>query len=532
MSYELTLEQHYDERSMLCFAERPATIDTMFRAIVANLPDHIALVFNNERTTYAELEQHILAVVTQLRARNIRQGDRVAMLLGNRPAFLYALLAIARIGAIAVPMNIRQRRPEILYMLQHCGASALFFDAECAAELPDCAELPALHSYFRADQNSIFHLDTRSSTSITAQGTSEAIEIAEEDVFCILYTSGTTGKPKGAMLTNLGIVHSLLHYKYAFDLQPSDAALLAVPASHVTGLVSILLATICVGGRNIIMENFNARDFLELAAHEKMTYTLVVPAIYNLCLLQPDFDRFDLSAWRIGGFGGAPMPVATIERLSAALPKLALANVYGATETTGPTTILPLGEALRRRDTVGKLLTCADVRVCDENGAQVEAGESGELLIAGPMVIPGYWENPQANADSFIDGYWRSGDIGSIDAEGWVRIFDRKKDLINRGGYKVYCTEVENILSRHEGVIECAAVGRPDTVLGERVHAFVVRKTESISPDELRAHCAVHLSDYKVPETIDFIDALPRNANGKVVKPQLRELLVASELNR
>lgn len=360
----------------------------------------------------------------------------------------------------------------------------------------------------------------------------ETSDIAEEDVFCILYTSGTTGRPKGAMLTNLGTLHSLLHYKYALGLRASDVALLAVPASHVTGLISILLATICVGGRNVIMENFSARAFIEIAAREKVTYTLVVPAIYNLCLLQPDFDRLDLSAWRIGGFGGAPMPVATIERLAAALPELALVNVYGATETTGPTTILPLGEALRRSDTVGKAVACADVRVCDENGNQVAAGDSGELLIAGPMVIPGYWENPQANAESFVDGHWRSGDIGSIDADGWVRIFDRKKDLINRGGYKVYCTEVENILSRHQGVIECATVGRPDTVLGERVHAFVVRRTEAVSADELRAHCASHLSDYKVPETIDFIDELPRNANGKVVKPQLRELLAASALNR
>lgn len=521
----LVVERHYDSRHVRCYAQRPAHVDAMFRETVARAPGRIALIFEGERIDYAEFARRVDTVVAQFAARGIRRGERVALLLGNRPAFAYALLAVARLGAIAVPMNIRQRAPEIAYMLEHCAAAALVFDAACVAELPARADGSALHSYFRVDDGSQLVLDEHSVAAPAPHADTGAPAIGEEDAFCILYTSGTTGKPKGAMQTHLGILHSTLHYQNALGLRADDVALLAVPASHVTGLVAILLAMIRVGGRTLIMEQFNARAFLELAARERMTYTLVVPAIYNLCLLQPDFADFDLSAWRIGGFGGAPMPTATVERLAEKLPQLALVNVYGATETTGPAVLLPLGA--RAPDiAIGKLAPCADIRVVDEQGVDVAADATGELWIAGPMTVPGYWDNPSANASAFVDGYWRSGDIGSIDAEGWVRVFDRQKDMINRAGYKIYSAEVENVLSRHPDVVECAVVGRPDPVLGEKVHVFVVGKRAEVSAEELRAYCARNLSDYKVPETVEFIDVLPRNAAGKILKPELRERLL------
>lgn len=524
----LVVEPHYDARSVRCFAQRPPHVDAMFRATVAQMPGNIALVFEDKRIDYAEFARAVDAVVAQFMACGIQRGDRIALLLGNRPAFAYALLAIARLGAIAVPMNTRQRAPEIAYMLGHCGAVALVFDSACAAELPEAAGLASLHSYFRVDDGWQLLPDERSTACPAASALIEPALIAEQDAFCILYTSGTTGKPKGAMQTHLGIVHSTLHYQYALGLRADDTALLAVPASHVTGLVAILLAMIRVGGRTLIMEQFNARAFLELATRERMTYTLVVPAIYNLCLLQPDFASLDLTHWRIGGFGGAPMPAATVQKLAAQLPRLALVNVYGATETTGPAVIQPLGIDAPA-DAIGKTAACADIRVIDADGNDVPAGAAGELLINGPMTVPGYWDNAVANAAAFVDGYWRSGDIGSIDEDGWVRVFDRQKDMINRAGYKVYSAEVENVLSHHPGVVECAVVGRPDPVLGERVHAFVVRRNETVAAEDLRAFCSTRLSDYKVPEAFSFIDALPRNAAGKILKPELRGLAPTPE---
>ena len=324
------------------------------------------------------------------------------------------------------------------------------------------------------------------------------------------------------MLTHLGTVHSLLHYEQGMALRDGDVSVLAVPASHVTGLVAIVLTMLRVSGCTVLLPAFKARGFLEIATRERMTHTLVVPAIYNLCLLDPDFSTFDLSAWRIGGFGGAPMPQATIERIAAVLPNLTLVNVYGSTETTSPVTMLPLGEAATRADTVGKPLACADIMVMDEDGREVAPGVSGELWVGGPMVVPGYWRNEEADRSAFCGGHWKSGDIGSMDAEGYVRVLDRKKDLINRGGYKIYCIEVESVLARHPDVIECAVIGRPDEVLGERVHAFVVPRAAGVKEAQVKSFCAEYLSDYKVPDTVTFLDALPRNANGKILKTALR----------
>jgi long-chain acyl-CoA synthetase len=242
--------------------------------------------------------------------------------------------------------------------------------------------------------------------------------------------------------------------------------------------------------------------------------------------MDPNLGSYDLSAWRFGCFGGAPMPVATIDMLREKLPHLTLINAYGATETTSPTTIMPPGDGAQHVDSVGQVVPCGEVKVVDENGQSVAPGVHGELWIKGPMVVPGYWRRPEANASEFVDGFWRSGDIGSIDAEGFVRVFDRRKDMINRGGFKIFSAEVENILSHHEAVLECAIVGRPDPVLGERVHAFVVpRDGAVVSEDRLRDFCATRMSDYKVPETITIrAELLPRNANGKLQKGILRDL--------
>src|SRR5262249_9247949 len=235
-------------------------------------------------------------------------------------------------------------------------------------------------------------------------------------------------------------------------------------------------------------------------------YALLVPAMYNLCLLDPAFDTFDLTAWRIGAFGGAPMPEATIQRLAKALPRLILLNIYGATETASPVTMMPLGAIGTHFDSVGRVLQCAEVIAMDDDGREVGPGETGELWAAGPMVIPGYWDNAEADATTFIGGFWKSGDIGSIDADGYVRVLDRKKDVINRGGYKIYSIEVENVLAQHPAVLESAIVPKPDPVLGELVHAFVVLERRGVSIADLTAHCAESLSDYKVPTSFTVLD--------------------------
>ncbi len=516
-------EAHFGDRLVLCFADRPRDCFQIFSRALSR-PDSEALVAGPTRLTYAALDAQAAAIAAGLAARGIGRGMRVGMLLGNRIEFVTTLLAIFRLGAIAVPMGTRLQKPEIAYILDHAGASLLVHEADLADRLPDPGEVPQLQHRFAAGGESpgsqpfAALFDDRPPPAPAAP--------AEEETAVILYTSGTTGRPKGAMLTHFNIVHSALHFQYCMGLTPEDRSLLAVPASHVTGLVAIIIAAWQGGGAVVMMPEFRARDFLALAARERLTHTIMVPAMYNLCLLQPDFTSFDLSAWRVGGYGGAPMPQATIAGLARTLPQLGLMNAYGATETTSPTTIMPPGDTATHSDSVGLEAPCAEVIVVDPEGREVPRGEAGELWIRGPMVVPGYWNNPEATAREFTAGYWHSGDIGSIDAEGFVRVFDRVKDMINRGGYKIFSVEVENVLSHHPGVLESAIIGRACPVLGERVHAFVTRKAPDLAEDDLKAFCAARLADYKVPETFTLLDEpLPRNANGKLLKRVLRDSL-------
>jgi acyl-CoA synthetase (AMP-forming)/AMP-acid ligase II len=310
-------------------------------------------------------------------------------------------------------------------------------------------------------------------------------------------------------------------------LGPGDCSIAAVPLSHVTGLVALITTLVRAAGKLVIMRAFKAADFLALAERERMTHTLMVPAMYNLCLLQPDFAQRDLAAWRIGAYGGAAMPVATIEALARKNPALTLMNCYGSTETTSPATLMPPGQTARHNDTVGTALACAELRVMDDEGREVPRGTLGEIWIHGPMVVAGYWNNAAATAENFTAGFWHSGDIGSMDEAGYVKVVDRKKDMINRGGYKIYTLEVENALYEHPAVQECAVVAKPCPVLGERVHAFVMLKAPGTGETALREFCASRLSDYKVPESFTLsTEPLPRNANGKLVKRALREQLL------
>lgn len=512
----------YGSRIVRCFAERPANIDMLFRDAVARGGERDALVLGGERLSYAELDRRVTAIAANFILRGLAPGERVALLLGNSFAFVELVLATARAGLIAVPMNTRQRRPEIEFVLNQCQASALVYDAEHEANLPVPENMPSVRQAFAVGGGNAEPYELL----LAASPRRDFPVVNQEDPYCLLYTSGTTGKPKGAILTHVGVVHSVLHFRHGFRLDEDDVSILAVPASHVTGLVAIVLTMLHAGGTVVLMPQFKARSFLQLASRERMTYTLIVPAMYNLCLLDPEFASFDLSRWTAAGFGGAPMPSATIERLAEALPNLTLVNCYGSTETTSPATLLPFGDIERHPDSVGRALPCADVLVIGEDGAEVGPGESGEIHIGGPMVVPGYWDNAAADSAGFIAGYWVSGDLGSKDQDGYIHVFDRKKDMINRAGFKVYCIEVESVLSQHPAVVEAAVIGKPDPVLGEKVHAFIYNEGRTADASEIRAYCAERMSDYKVPDGITFLERpLPRNANGKVLKTSLRELL-------
>ena len=522
----MRLESHYGDRVVRCFAERPRSLHALLARAAEFHPQREAIVCGDERLTWQQLLAQSARLAGGMARRGIVAGDRVAMLVGNRAEFVTTLFAIAHLGAIAVPISIREQTPGLAYMLNHCAAVMVVHEPDLADRLPAPGDIPSVRTRvsFGPCEGSLAF------TSLLADGPApDVATVQEEDVAVIMYTSGTTGNPKGATLTHLGIAHSAMHYQIAMGLTAMDASIAAVPLSHVTGLVALVATMAHSAAKLVIMPAFKAADFLALAARERMTHTLMVPAMYNLCLLQTGFDQHDLGAWRVGAYGGAPMPVATIDSLALKLPGLTLMNCYGSTETTSPSTLMPQGESAAHIDTVGRALACAEIAVFDDDGREAPHGTLGEIWIKGPMVVKGYWDNAAATAANFTAGFWHSGDIGAIDADGYVKVVDRMKDMINRGGYKIYTIEVENALYAHPSVLECAVVAKPCPVLGERVHAFVALRAPGTTAQELSRHCAARLSDYKVPESYSISEAaLPRNANGKLVKRALRDLISAT----
>lgn len=510
------LEQHGD-RMVRCFNPRPPHMRALFEAALKARSHEAAVIDEAQSLSWELLHRLSLAACAHLQHMGVQTGDRVALLKGNSAGFVIATYAVMHLGAVLVPISTRESAPGVSFIVNQCGAKVIICD-QTLAHLPPAqlADGAALLAWLLPEDLMLLG---------DATPLVNGLAVHEDDAAVILYTSGTTGQPKGAVLTHLNLIHSLLHFQHGLSLTAEDRALLAVPASHVTGLVAIILTMLAVGGCVVVLREFKAAACVHIASLHRVSYSLMVPAMYALCLREPALANADLSAWRWAGFGGAPMPPSIIEGLQAHCPKIQLFNAYGATETTSPATMTPPPSQLV--DKVGVPLPCADVRVIDEQGNEVPAGTPGEVWIAGPMVVPRYWNNPEATQSSFVAGYWKSGDIGTLDTQGYLQVHDRQKDMINRGGYKVFSVEVENCLLGHEEVVEAATVGVPCPVLGERSHAFVVaphcRDTFALEA-ALRERCQHALADYKTPDFWTFLsDPLPRNANGKTIKRQLRE---------
>jgi O-succinylbenzoic acid--CoA ligase len=516
-------ELHYGDRMVRCFVDRPKSVHEMLANAVARRPNGLAIICGEERLTYSELDALVGRAARGLKERGVKKGDRIAMVISNSSEFVVVLFAVARLGAVSVPLNTRHQEAENRHIIGDCAAKVVVFDEEFVDRIPTKAHVPSLeHSIAVHRDGRVPLVDLFAATSLT-----EVTPVDEEGTATILYTSGTTGRPKGAMLTNFSTAHSVIHYKWVMGLGEEDRSLLAVPMSHVTGLNALIQTMVHSCGTLVIMPAFKASDFIDLAARHRTTFTVIVPAMFNLCLLAPNFEKADLSAWRVSGYGGAIMPEVTLERIAEKLPQLKLINCYGSTETTSPAVFMPPDQAVARKEYVGLVVPCGHITVMDFDGVEVPPDTPGEVYIGGAMVVPGYFNNPEATEREFKAGYWKSGDLGAMDAQGYLRIIDRIKDVINRAGFKIFASEVENVLLDHPAVVEAAVVAKPCPVLGERVHAFLVVRKE-VKDEELTRHCAAVLSDYKVPEAFYRLEnTLPRNVNGKVLKRDLRERLAS-----
>jgi len=507
----------FGDRKVQVYERRPRNYDEMFRASVRRAPEAEAIVCGERRLTYGELDTLVERTAFGFVHAGLRAGERVAVMLDNRLEYVVAVLACVRAGGIAVPLGTRLGPADVAHIVSHCEPAFVVtappwlerFPADCSVRSTFLVGSEGGHGF--AD------LAQMPETPLPV--------LAEDDTMLIVYTSGTTGKPKGACLTHVNFVHTCLHYLYHLGIDAPQRALLVVPGTHIAGFGPVLSVTLASGGALVLQQEFKAASVLQTLARERITYSVMVPAMMQLCLMDDALGRHDLSAWRYCIYGGAIMPAAVIDGFSRRLPGLRMVNAYGATETCAVCTMMPAELTGQIPDSVGLALECDDVRIVDESGAEVPPGTSGELLIAGPNVFARYWRDAQASMEAFRDGYWKSGDIGMKDAHGRVFILDRLKDMINRGGFKIFSAEVENSLRLHPEVADCAVVAVPDPVLGERAFALVQAKGAATSPQELAAFLAERIADYKRPDFWKLTtDPLPRNQNGKLQKNLIKQI--------
>lgn len=517
------VEEVHGGRRVRCYPPpRPRTVGDLLDRAAAASPHRDAVVDGERRLTWREIRSEARRMAAALHARHrIGRGDRVALLLLNGTPFCVGVFACALLGAVAVTLNTKLRRGELAFMLENSGARVLLMDAALWPEIePIRAGLPLEAVYVLGETPA----GTEPLERLLHAGEAPpAVAVDEDDTACIMYTSGTTGRPKGAEATHAGIISSATTYQRCFGLGEGERSLVAVPLFHVTGLVAQFLTMANVAGTSVLMRTFHAGEALRLLDAERITHAIAAPTVFVMMMQEPGYRARGASV-RVIGYGGAPISPATVRALREWLPGARLHNAYGMTETCSPTTILPDADALARISSVGKPVPTADVRTVDPaSGRECGPDEVGELLVQGPMVVPRYWANPEATAATMGDGWLRTGDLGRIAADGLVTVMDRIKDMINRGGEKIYCVEVEDVLAAHPAVLEAAVVGVPDSVYGEAVKACVVaRPGQQVDADDLRAWVAGRLAKFKVPRDVAVVEALPRNPNGKVIKGALR----------
>jgi len=513
------------------FAARERSIAAMFDAAVERAPDRDAVVYpeHGHRQTYTDLSERVDGVATGLADAGVERGDVVSVVLSNRPAFLETFLACARLGAVFAPANTRLSARELGYVLEETDPSCLVVESAFLETADESGfDAPLLFVVDDAERGRPF-------TALRdAPPDPPDVEHDEDDPIGVFYTSGTTGHPKGCLVEEFHLTNAAVNYDLSFGTGAGLRVLCAVPLFHVSGLVANVLHALGHAGTVAVVDEFTPERFLSTIETEAIEWVLGVPTNYILAMERGDPGAYDLDSWEIGAYGGAPMPSDTIARLREAFPGVDLCDAYGTTETVGGlVTFCPDQYTDDHADTIGLPTPPVELTIVDEDGDPLDPGEVGELLIRGPIVIDRYLNRPEATAESFrtgpaggvtgsAEGWYHTGDLAEIDADGFVSLKGRDRDKLVRGGENVFALDVEEVLAAHEGVLEASVTGVPDRVLGERVLAAVVPKPgHQLTEDELLAHCRDRLAGYKVPEILRIMSELPKNPGGKVRKSEL-----------
>ncbi len=489
----------------------------------ARTPDKAMTVFEGEVLTYAQMEVRVRALAGGWQARGVGPGDVVALLSYNCPQFLQSMFAANCLGAIAMPINWRLAAPEVRFILEHSAARALVCD-EALLELSNQATAGAEDAIVRSCIAGDAAPGWTTLGELEADGImAQPVATEPDDVHRLMYTSGTTGRPKGVMLTHANLAWKNLAHIIEFGFTNADLGLACGPLYHVGALDLTTTSLIAAGATTIIHRAFDAAAVVDELERSRVSTVWLAPAMVNAIMALPEVDQRDLSSVRVIINGGEKMPIPLIERIQRTFPSAWFADAYGLTETVSGDTFLDRDSIVTKLGSVGRPCLYLDLDVWDKEGLSVPAGARGEIVLRGPKVFKGYWRDDEATERAFEGGWFHTGDIGVRDEDGYLFIVDRLKDMIVSGGENIAGSEVERVLYEHGAVLEVAVVGRPDERWGEVPVAFVVlRPDATATAEQLLSHCGEQLARFKVPKDVTFLDALPRNPSGKVLKRELR----------
>ncbi|CAM3653225.1 fatty acid--CoA ligase family protein [Mesobacillus zeae] len=506
-------------------------ISVQLHNIAGRLGGKPAYYFMDQASTYAELDAAVTRFASGLEQLGIKKGDHIAVLLGNSPHFIISLYGALRLGATVIPINPVYTEDEISFILLNGDVKAVVcldlmmpLAEKMQKHLPEVQQFIICESGQGGGSNAGGMTDKmKAFADVVSIGSPnyEGPDLGEDDTAIILYTSGTTGKPKGAMLTHRNLFSNAQDVADYLKINEDDRVVTALPMFHVFCLTVVLNAPLMNGGTLLIVPRFSPKEIFRLAKKYEPTVFAGVPTMYNFLYQYPEGDAEDMKSLRLCISGGASLPVALLENFEKKF-NVAVSEGYGLSEASPVTCFNPLDRP-RKAGSIGRSIVNVENKVVSELGEEVTPGEVGELIVRGPNVMKGYYKMPEETAAAIREGWLYTGDLARMDEEGYFYIVDRKKELILVGGYNVYPREVEEVLYSHPDVVEVAVLGVPDPNFGEAVRSFVVSKNPALTEEDLISYCREHLAKYKVPNSIEFLAELPKNTTGKILRRALRK---------
>jgi len=500
------------------------TVNQLLEERAAEFREKTFIFFKDQEITYKQLKEGADAVASRLMELGVRKGDNVCLLIPNRPEFMYSFFGVLRAGAVAVPINTLLKADEVTYIINNCEAETIivtedFVDLVRSIRV-HCSRLR--HVISTAEGEDVIPFQELLNMTVREHLPS----ITEDDDASIIYTSGTTGRPKGVILTHGNYISDTELMTGSVEMTTDDRFLCILPLFHVNAQVVTTLGPLYAGASMVLMEGFSPKKFLPALERYGATAFSGVPTVYAILNSLPDAEQYDLSKLRFCVCGAAPMPVEVFKEFERKYKAFILEG-YGLSEATCASSVNPLG-GKRKIGSIGLPYKEQPMKIFDDHDNEVPPGTVGEIVIRGPNVMKGYYNNPEATQETLRNGWLHTGDLGYVDEDGYFFIVGRKKEMIIRGGENIYPKEIEEVVYRHPAILEAAVVGLPDKVWGEEVTAFIVlRDEETLNEEELIDYCKEHLADYKCPRKVFFVDDLPKTATGKIQKTKVVQQYVA-----